>query len=69
LLSTDTVRAVPPNSLHAGYTAGILNQNGQAYPPDELKSLWQRNWLRTHTQLEQKQEASEPGGAAYEQDF
>lgn len=49
--------------------AGILNPNGQAYPPDELKSWWQKNWPRTYTQLEQRQEATDAGGAAYEQDF
>jgi hypothetical protein len=49
--------------------AGILNQNGQAFSPDELKSWWQKNWPRTYTQLEQKQEAADSGGAAYEQDF
>lgn len=49
--------------------AGILNQNGQAYPPDELKSWWQKNWPRTYTQLEQKQESADTGGAAYKQDF
>ena len=49
--------------------AGILNQNGQAFSPDELKSWWQKNWPRTYTQLEQKQDAADSGGAAYEQDF
>ena len=49
--------------------AGILNQNGQAYSPDELKSWWQKNWPRTYQQLEQKQETTDSGGAAYEQDF
>jgi hypothetical protein len=49
--------------------AGILNQNGQAYSPDELKAWWQKNWPRTYQQLEQKQEAADSGGAAYEQDF
>lgn len=49
--------------------AGILNQNAQGYSPDELKSWWQKNWPRTYTQLEQKQEATDSGGAAYEQDF
>jgi hypothetical protein len=49
--------------------AGILNQNGQPYNPDELKSWWQKNWPRTYTQLEQKQESPDSGGAAYEQDF
>lgn len=49
--------------------AGILNPNGQAYGPDELKSWWQKNWPRTYTQLEQRQEAADSGGAAYEQDF
>jgi len=49
--------------------AGILNQNGLAYSPDELKAWWQKNWPRTYTQLEQKQEAADSGGAAYEQDF
>jgi len=29
------------------YTAaGILSQNGQGYPPDDLKFLWQRNYPR-----------------------
>ncbi|MFO0707516.1 MAG: hypothetical protein U0412_11755 [Nitrospira sp.] len=49
--------------------AGIVQPNGQAYPPDELKSWWQKNWPRTYTQLEQRQEATDAGGAAYEQDF
>ncbi len=49
--------------------AGILNQNGQAYSPDELKSWWQKNWPRTYTQLEQKQETGDQGGPAHEQDF
>jgi hypothetical protein len=49
--------------------AGILNQNGQAYGPDELKSWWQKNWPRTYTQLEQQQESADSGGAAYEQDW
>jgi len=49
--------------------AGILNQSGQAYSPDELKSWWQKNWPRTYTQLEHKQDATDSGGAAYEQDF
>lgn len=48
--------------------AGILNQNGQAYSPDELKSWWQKNWPRTYTQVEKKQETTDSGGAAYEQD-
>ena len=30
---------------------------------------WQKNWPRTYTQLEQKQEAADSGGAAYEQDW
>lgn len=49
--------------------AGILAANGQAYGADELKSWWQKNWPRTYTQLEQKQEAQDSGGAAYEQDW
>lgn len=49
--------------------ADVLNPSGQAYSPDELKSWWQKNWPRTYTQLEQKQEAVDLGGAAYEQDF
>lgn len=49
--------------------AGIMNQNGQAYTPDELKSWWQKNWPRTYQQLEQRQESADQGGAAYEQDF
>ena len=49
--------------------AGILAPNGQVYGPDELKSWWQKNWPRTYTQLEQKQEAADSGGAAYEQDW
>jgi len=49
--------------------AGILSQGGQAYGPDELKSWWQKNWPRTYTQLEQKQESADSGGAAYEQDW
>jgi hypothetical protein len=49
--------------------AGILNQNGQAYGPDELKSWWQKNWPRTYTQLEQKQESTDSSGAAYGQDL
>ncbi|HTL62950.1 MAG TPA: hypothetical protein VL261_14995 [Nitrospira sp.] len=49
--------------------AGILAPNGQPYGPDELKSWWQKNWPRTYTQLEQKQEAADSGGAAYEQDW
>jgi len=50
-------------------SAGIIAPNGQAYGPDELKSWWQKNWPRTYTQLEQKQEAADSGGAAYEQDW
>lgn len=49
--------------------AGITNSQGQAYHSDELKSWWQKNWPRTYTQLDQKQEAVDAGGAAYEQDF
>jgi hypothetical protein len=49
--------------------AGILTPNGQPYGPDELKSWWQKNWPRTYTQLEQKQEAADSGGAAYDQDW
>jgi hypothetical protein len=49
--------------------AGILNQTGQAYSPDELKSWWQKNWPRTYQQLEQNQEPTELGGAAYKQDL
>ncbi|HEU4686017.1 MAG TPA: hypothetical protein VFS39_16035 [Nitrospira sp.] len=49
--------------------AGILNQNGQAYGADELKSWWQKNWPRTYTHVEQRQEGADSGGAAYEQDF
>ncbi len=49
--------------------AAILQPNGQAYAPDELKSWWQKNWPRTYTQLERKQESSDSGGAAYEDDF
>jgi hypothetical protein len=49
--------------------AGILQPNGQAYPPDELEFWWQNNWLRAYTQLQQKQEATDSCGAAYEQDF
>lgn len=49
--------------------AGILAPNGQAYGSDELKSWWQKNWPRTYTQLEQKQEAADSGGAAYAQDW
>jgi hypothetical protein len=49
--------------------AGILNQNGQAYTADELKSWWQKNWPRTYQQLDQRQETTDSSGAAYEQDF
>jgi hypothetical protein len=49
--------------------AGIVQSNGQAYTPDELKSWWQKNWPRTYTQIEQKQEAPDSGGAAYKQDL
>ncbi|ULA65621.1 MAG: hypothetical protein LZF86_240010 [Nitrospira sp.] len=49
--------------------AGILNPNGLPYPPDELKSWWQKNWPRTYTQLDQRQESTDASGAAYEQDF
>lgn len=49
--------------------AGILNANGQAYQPDELKSWWQKNWPRTYTQLEQAQSGPDVSGAAYQQDF
>jgi hypothetical protein len=49
--------------------AGILQPNGSPYAPDELKSWWQKNWPRTYTQLEQKQDSADAGGAAYEQDF
>lgn len=49
--------------------AGILNPSGQAYGADEIKSWWQKNWPRTYTQLEQRQEAADSGGAAYEQDL
>src|SRR5215217_1109450 len=49
--------------------AKIVNQNGQAYGPDELKSWWQKNWPRTYTQLDQKADTNDLGGAAYEQDF
>jgi len=49
--------------------AGILAPNGQPYGPDELKSWWQKNWPRTYTQLEQKQETADSSGAAYEQDW
>jgi hypothetical protein len=49
--------------------ADILTQNGQAYSPDELKSWWQKNWPRTYTQFEQKQDSGDQGGTAYEQDF
>lgn len=49
--------------------AGILAPGGQGYGSDELKSWWQKNWPRTYTQLEQKQEAGDSGGAAYEQDW
>jgi len=48
--------------------AGIVTASGQAYGPDELKSWWQKNWPRTYTQMEQKQESGDSGGAAYEQD-
>jgi hypothetical protein len=49
--------------------AGILTATGQPYGTDELKSWWQKNWPRTYTQLEQKQDAADSGGAAYEQDW
>lgn len=49
--------------------AGIYQSNGAAYAPDELKSWWQKNWPRTYTQLEQKNAAIEPSGAAYRSDF
>jgi hypothetical protein len=49
--------------------AGILQPNGQAYPPDELESWRQNNWLRAYTQLQQKQEATDSCGVVYEQDF
>ncbi|MCG3777694.1 MAG: hypothetical protein JW388_0388 [Nitrospira sp.] len=49
--------------------AAILQPSGQAYAPDELKSWWQKNWPRTYTQLEQNQESSDSGAAAYEKDF
>lgn len=49
--------------------AGILTPSEQAYSPDELKSWWQKNWPRTYTQMDQKQDAADSGGAAYEQDF
>jgi hypothetical protein len=48
---------------------GIVDHNGQTYNPDELKSWWQKNWPRTYTQLDQKQETADSGGAAYQQDF
>ncbi len=49
--------------------AGILSPAGQDYTPDELKAWYQKNWPRTYTQLEQKQERADSGGVAYEQDF
>ena len=49
--------------------AGMYQTNGSRYAADELKSWWQKNWPRTYTQLEQKQAAIEPSGAAYRQDF
>jgi hypothetical protein len=49
--------------------ARILNHSGQAYTPDELKSWWQKNWPRTYTQLDHKQQTTDSGSAAYEQDF
>jgi hypothetical protein len=49
--------------------AAIHQPTGTPYAPDELKSWWQKNWPRTYTQLEQKSEASELGGAAYRQDY
>ena len=49
--------------------AGILAPSGHAYGPDELKSWWQKNWPRTYTQLEQKQETADSGRAAYQQDW
>ncbi|WP_455378413.1 hypothetical protein [Petrachloros mirabilis] len=48
--------------------AGIHNQSGQNYSPDELKSWWQKNWPRTYTQLEQGQQTA-ASGTAYDQDF
>jgi hypothetical protein len=49
--------------------AGIAQSNGAVYAADELKSWWQKNWPRTYTQLEQKNAAIEPSGAAYRNDF
>lgn len=49
--------------------AGIHQPNGLPYAPDELKAWWQKNWPRTYTQLEQKNTAAGPSGAAYQHDF
>jgi hypothetical protein len=49
--------------------AGIFQVSGAPYTPDELKSWWQKNWPRTYTQLEQKGEAGELTGLAYQHDF
>ncbi|MEW6543848.1 MAG: hypothetical protein AB1411_09595 [Nitrospirota bacterium] len=49
--------------------AGIHQATGQPYAADELKSWWQKNWPRTYTMLEQKGQAAEPSGAAYQHDF
>lgn len=49
--------------------SGIVQTEGQAYSAEELKSWWQKHWPRTYTQLEQKQDNPELGGAAYSHDF
>lgn len=49
--------------------ADIMQPTGAAYPPDELKSWWQKNWPRTYTDLEHKAAHGQSGGTAYEQDF
>ncbi len=49
--------------------AGIVQPEGHAYSAEELKSWWQKHWPRTYTQLEQKQDNLELGGAAYSHDF
>ena len=49
--------------------AGILNQYGQVFSADELKAWWQKNWPRTYTQLEQRQETVDASGSAYQHDL
>ena len=68
--SASTKIAIGPSSRRSmRHAAFSIRQNGQAYSSRRAEILVAKELAADQYELEQKQEASESGGAAYAQDF